>query len=436
MIISPILDILSIGRERIKMQLVERRVIKEKHLAFEQIDEMCFASKNLYNSANFNMRQAFFYGGKSQVPKYESLYHIMKDSEQYKALPAKISQQVLKLVAQNWTAYFAAVVEFDKNASSFTGKPKPPKYLQKDGRFCLIFTEQATSKKEFKFGLVKLSGINYCFETNIILGKVNQYCQSRLVPKLDHYVLEIVYEVRDTQIRDGNSIAAIDFGVNNLMAVTSNVPGFQPVLINGRPLKSANQFYNSKRALIQSLSKMRTSKRLRHFATTRNHIVKDYLHRASTYVINLLAELGVNKLVLGKNFGWKNGVNIGKRNNQNFVQIPHAQLIDMLTYKGAMVGIEVIIQEESYTSRASFLDHDSIPTYNAKPDDWKPSGRRISRGLYITKDGIALNADINGSYNILVKAFPEAFGIRDSEVLVTPRKVNLEGHAPKTVIPF
>ena len=418
------------------MQLVERRVIKQSSVVFQQIDEMSFASKNLYNSANYNMRQAFFYGGQSQVPKYESLYHMMKDSEQYKALLAKISQQVLKLVAQNWTAYFAADFEFNKDAYSFKGKPSPPKYLEKDGRFCLIFTEQATSKKEMRQGLIKLSGINYCFETNIILGKINQYCQSRVIPKLDHYVLEIVYEVADAQIRDGDSIAAIDFGVNNLMAITSNVPGFQPVLINGRPLKSANQFYNSKRALIQSLSKLRISKRLRKFTTKRNHIVKDYLHRASSYVINLLAELGINKLVLGKNKGWKNGVNIGRINNQNFVQIPHAQLIDILTYKAALKGIEVIIQEESYTSKASFLDNDFIPTYKSKPDGWKPSGLRVKRGLYVTKNGIALNADINGSYNILVKAFPKAFEIGDREVLVNPRKVNLEGYAPKLVIPF
>jgi len=154
-------------------------------------------------------------------------------------------------------------------------------------------------------------------------------------------------------------------------------------------------------------------------------------------VINLLAELGVNKLVLGKNKGWKNRVNIGRRNNQNFVQIPHAQLIDILTYKGALKGIEVIIQEESYTSKASFLNNDSIPTYKGKSvANWKPSGKRANRGLYVTKNGIALNADINGSYNILVKAFPKAFGIGDREVLVTPRKVNLEGHAPKMVIPF
>jgi putative transposase len=237
-------------------------------------------------------------------------------------------------------------------------------------------------------------------------------------------------------LKNNDSIAAIDFGVNNLMAITSNVPGFEPVLINGRPLKSINQFYNSKRATISTRSGLPTSKRLKKLTTDRNHKVKDYLHRASTYVINLLDELGISKLVLGKNKGWKNGINIGFINNQNFVQIPHAQLIDILTYKGAMKGIEVIIQEESYTSKASFLNSDFIPTYKAKPADWEPSGRRVKRGLYVTNNGYSLNADINGSYNILVKAFPNAFEIGDREVLVTPRKVNLEGYAPTLVIPF
>jgi putative transposase len=420
----------------LKMQLVERRVIKLNHQVYNQIDEMSFAAKNLYNAATYVMRQAFFSWGENSVPRYESLYHIMKDLEEYKSLPAKVSQQVLKMVAQNWTSFFAASLEYQVEPSKFTARPALPGYLEKDGRYCLIFTSQATSKKQLGQELIKLSEINYCFETSIKLGKINKYCQSRIIPKLDHYVLEIVYEVPDVPVKDNNSIAAIDFGVNNLMAITSNVPGFEPVLINGRPLKSINQFYNSKRATITSNNGNKSSKRLKRFTTDRHHKVKDYLHRASTYVINLLAELGVSKLVLGKNKGWKNGINIGGINNQNFVQIPHAQLIEILTYKAAMKGIQVIIQEESYTSKASFLNNDFIPTYGAKPVDWQPSGKRVKRGLYVTRDGIALNADINGSYNILVKAFPKAFGIGDREVLVTPRKVNLEGHAPVLVTPF
>lgn len=418
------------------MQLVERRVIKSNHAVYNQISEMCFASKNLYNAATYIMRQSFLSWGQSNVPRYESLYHMMKDGIEYKGLPAKISQQVLKMVAQNWASFFAASVEYQIEPSKFTGRPSLPGYLEKDGRYCLIFTSQATFKKQLGQGLIRLSEIDYCFETCVKLGNVNKYCQSRVVPKLNHYVLEIVYEIPDVPALDNNSIAAIDFGVNNLMAITSNVPGFEPVLINGRPLKSINQFYNSKRAAITSSNENTSSKRLKKFTTSRNHKVKDYLHRASTYVINLLAELGVSKLVLGKNKGWKNGINIGGINNQNFVQIPHAQLIEILMYKAAMKGIQVIIQEESYTSKASFLDNDFIPVYGNKPQDWKPSGKRIKRGLYISQNGIAINADINGSYNILKKAFPEALGIGDSEVLVTPRKVNLEGHALKLVTPF
>ncbi|BAZ08288.1 transposase [Calothrix sp. NIES-4071] len=418
------------------MQLVERRVIKSNHQVYKQIDEMCFASKNLYNAATYIMRQAFFSWGQSSVPQYNRLYQIMKDSSEYKALPAKVSQQVLKLVAQNWTSFKAASLEYSLDDSKFTGRPNIPGYLDSYGRYCVIFTSQATSKKQLGQELIKLSEIDYCFETCVKLGSINKYCQSRIVPKLDHYVLEIVYEIPDVTESDNNSIAAIDFGVNNLMAITSNVPGFSPVLINGRPLKSINQFYNSKRAAITSENGNNSSKRLKRFTTYRNHKVRDYLHRASTYVINLLAELGVSKLVLGKNKGWKNGINIGAVNNQNFVQIPHAQLIELLTYKAAMKGIQVIIQEESYTSKASFLDNDFIPTYNSKPVDWVASGKRVKRGLYISQNGIAINADVNGSYNILKKAFPEAFGIRNSEVLVTPRKVNLEGHALKMVTPF
>lgn len=174
------------------MQLVERRIIKSNHSAFAQINEMAFASKNLYNTANYNVRQALFYGGHKAIPSYETLYHLMKATQEYKALPAKVAQQVLRLLFNNWKSFKAALVEYEQEPSKFTGVPKPPKYLEKDGRYCLIFTEQATSKKQLRLGLIKLSEIDYCFETGIILGSVNQYCQSRIVPKLDHYVLEIV----------------------------------------------------------------------------------------------------------------------------------------------------------------------------------------------------------------------------------------------------
>ncbi|MBD2776351.1 RNA-guided endonuclease InsQ/TnpB family protein [Iningainema tapete] len=411
------------------MQLVERRIIKPSHEAWSRIDEMSFAAKNLYNVANYNCRQAYFNGGEKLVPSYNTLYHLIKDSEQYQALPAKVAQQTLMLVSQNWLAYFAGLEKYQIAPHEFTGKPKPPKYLDKDGRHVLTFTEQATSKTSLAIGLIKLSTIDYVFDSQIVLGRVNIYCQSRIVPKLNHYVLEIVYEVADPAIKQSDQVASIDLGIDNLMAVTSNVPGFQPVLINGRPLKSLNQFYNMKRAQLQSDSGLRTSKRLKHLTTSRNHKVKDYLHRASRVVIDLLVDADITTLVIGKNPDWKRNTQLGRANNQNFVQIPHSQLIAMLSYKGALAGIKVITQEESYTSKSSFLDLDLIPTYGAKPSYWKPSGTRIKRGLYKSKRHL-INADVNGSYNILVKAFPDAFGIGDREVLVHPRKINLPGYAP------
>lgn len=410
------------------MRLVERRVIKKSHQAWKQIDEMSFATKNLYNAANFNCRQSYFHGKEKLVPSYESLYHLMKGSPQYAALPAKIAQQTLRLVTQNWTAYFAALDKYRIAPYEFTGVPKPPKYLPRDGRHPITFTDQATSKPSRELGLIKLSKIDYVFDCQIALGRINVYCQSRIIPKLDHYVLEIVYEVQEPLIKESDRIASIDLGIDNLMAVTSNVPGFQPVLINGRPLKSINQFYNLRRAQLQSESELRTSKRLRHLTTKRNFKVKDYLHRASRELIDLLISENVTTLVVGKNVNWKRNSNIGRRNNQNFVQIPHSQLIAMLEYKGALAGIKVIVQEESYTSKSSFIDSDFIPTYGRLPSGWKASGRRITRGLYQSKNRVILNADVNGSYNILVKAFPNAFGIGDREVLVHPRKISLAGY--------
>ncbi|MBD2410935.1 hypothetical protein FACHB389_00535 [Nostoc calcicola FACHB-389] len=424
------------------MQLVEQRIINKSHEAWEQIDTMSFAAKNLWNAANYCIRQSFLYG--HGVPSYNQMDKLMQPSEQYKALPAKVAQQILRLLDKSWKGYFAAIALYKLDSTGFTGRPKIPGYKPYDGRCVLIFSEQSTSKKVFKDSRqIKLSNIDYCFDTQIAQS---QYCQSRIVPKIDHYVLEIVYEVNQHELSQSTqNIAAIDLGIDNLMAITSNVPGFKPVLVNGRPLKSINQFFNKKRATLQHRSKVKTSKRIKHLTTRRNFKAKNYLHRASNYVIELLKDLGITKLVIGQNADWKRNVSIGKRNNQAFVSIPHGQLIDMLTYKGNRVGIDVIVREESYTSLSSFLDGDFIPDYRRKPKNWKPSGKRIFRGLYRTKSGRLCNADINGSYNILVKEFPNAFSpwetpkaneTGDREVLVDPIRVNLNGFKVKSLTPF
>jgi putative transposase len=415
------------------MQLVEQRIIKKSHPAWQKIDAMSSSAKNLWNAANYCIRQSFIFG--HGVPNYNQMDKLMQPTQQYKSLPAKVAQQVLRLLDKSWKGYFCAIAEYKIDSSSFTGKPKIPGYKKKDGRCVLIFTIQATSKKVFKdSGQIKLTAIDYSFDTQI---KQSSYCQSRIVPKLDHYVLEIVYEVNDHEINQNTQrIAAIDLGIDNLMAVTSNLPGFKPVLVNGRPLKSMNQFFHKKRATLQRRSGNRTSTRIKHLTTKRNFKIKNYLHSSSSYVIKLLVELGITKLVVGQNPDWKRSVNIGKRNNQAFISIPHGQLIDMLIYKGNRVGIDIIVREESYTSKSSFIDGDFIPNYGNKPHSWKPSGKRICRGLYKTKSGRLCNADVNASYNILTKEFPNAFETGDREVLVDPIRVNLDGFKAKSLTPF
>lgn len=415
------------------MQLVEQRIIKKSNPAWEQIDAMSFAAKNLWNAANYCIRQSFLYG--HGVPSYNSMDKLMQPSQEYKALPAKVAQQVLRFLGKSWEGYFAASAQYKLDKSRFTGRPKIPGYKAYDGRCVLIFSEQSTSKKVFKkSGQIKLTSIDYNFDPQT---KQSDYCQSRIVPKIDHYVLEIIYEVSDHELSQSTErIAAIDLGIDNLMAVTSNVPGFKPVIVNGRPLKSVNQFFNNKRATLQRRSGLRTSRRIKHLTTKRNFKVRNYLHRASNYVIELLKELGVTKLVIGQNLDWKRKVNIGKKNNQAFVSLPHGQLIDMLTYKGNRVGIDIIVREESYTSQSSFVDGDFIPDYGSKPHDWKPSGKRICRGLYRTKSGRLCNADINGSYNILKKEWNIAFKTGDREVLVDPIRVNLCGFIAKSLTPI
>ena len=198
--------------------------------------------------------------------------------------------------------------------------------------------------------------------------------------------------------------AGVDLGLDNLAAVTSNKPGFQPFLVNGRPLKSINQFYNKRRAELQSrLPVGATSKRLDCLTDKRNRRLHYELHLASRRIIERLVQEKISTLIIGKNDGWKQNINIGRRNNQNFVSIPHARFIGMLTYKAQLVGIRVITREENYTSKCSFLDLEPIEKREAY------AGRRVHRGLFISASGQRIHADLNGSYNIIRKEAPCAF---------------------------
>jgi putative transposase len=394
------------------MQLVEQHVIKPNSPFWQEVDSAAFASKNLFNLALYEMRQKFFASG--FVYSYESLYHLVKMTDAYKGLPAKVSQQVLKGVDKAWKGYFAAHIEWVKDPSQCLSEPKIPRYKDKTGgRNVLTYTIQAIGSKLLRIGQVALSGLK-----NLVL-KTKQTAIDcvRVVPKKTHYVVEIIYTV-DTQPTnlDYTLAAGIDLGLNNLAVIASNKSGFQPVVVNGRPLKSINQFYNKRKAELQSAlgSDKAKSHRIDRLTDKRNRRIHHYLHTTSRKVIDLLVKNDIGLLVVGKNNGWKQEIGIGKRNNQNFVSIPHARFIEMLTYKAELVGIKLVLTEESHTSKCSFLDLEDIKHHD------KYQGKRIKRGLFRSSSGKLINADLNGAYNIIRKVAPGAFGQGVEGVVVHP----------------
>jgi putative transposase len=399
------------------MQLVEQHVIKRSDSRYALIDTAAFASKNLYNLANYHMRQFFIHQGK--YLSCGEVYHLVKQTDAYKALPRKVSNDVLRLLEKNWKAYRKALAAWYKNPSMFLGRPCLPKYKDKQkGRNILIYDIQALSKKGLKRGLIQPSQLGITIQT-----KQTNIQQARIIPRRGYYVVEVIYERKEIPATiDPALIASIDIGVNNLAALTSNKVGFLPRLVNGKPLKSTNQYYNKRKAELQKrLKNNYWTARMERMTNKRTRRINHYLHTASRRIIDLLIKEGIGVLIIGKNPRWKQGCEMRKADKQHFVQLPHARFIEMLSYKARLVGIQVVLQEESYTSQASFLDGDPIPIYG-QPAAEEPafSGRRLKRGLYKAKNGHRFNADINGSYNILRKASPNGFPNGVEAVAVQP----------------
>lgn len=397
------------------MQLTEQHIISKNDPRYAVIDEAAFKSKNLYNAALYLIRQTYIHEGK--YLNYNAIQKCMRSHETYKALPAKVSQQVLMQLAHDWENFFKAYHTYSLDRSKFLGCPKLPKYKHKTkGRNILTYTLQSIrggqSKKGITRGIIQPSRLPIEIQT-----KQKNVNQVRIVPRKGFYVVEVVYnkEIKQSPV---NPVyyAGIDIGMNNLVALTSNKPDFRSVLVNGRPVKSINQFYNKRKAELQKkLGHTNTTKRMERMMNKRNRRIDHYMHTVSKQIIDMLVKEGIGVLCIGKNDGWKQKINIGKRNNQNFVQIPHARFIAMLMYKAELVGITVKITEESYTSKASLLDLDPLPIRTNDDEKHAFSGKRVKRGLYRASDGRKLNADINGAGNIIRKVAPDAFGLRAVE---------------------
>jgi putative transposase len=397
------------------MQLVERHVIKRADPRFKTIDAATFASKNLYNAANYVVRQSFIHEG--VYLNYHEMHRRMKDHEAYQALPAKVAQWVLRLLDKNWQSFFEALSAWQADPTKFLGHPKLPGYKDKQqGRNLLVYTTPALSVPALRQGLIVPSMLGITVQSS-----QQNVQQVRIVPRTEFYVVEVIHEQAPVQAAVDPALhAGCDIGIDNLATLASDKPGFIPRTVNGRPVKSINQFYNKRRAELQSqLGHKGTSHRMERLTTRRTRRIDHELHMVSRRIIDLLVAEGIGTLVIGKNPLWKQEVNLGRRTNQQFVCIPHARFIAMLSYKAELVGIRVIVSEESYTSKASFLDGDPLPVYGAR-DIPVFSGRRVKRGLYRAADGTPINADVNGAYNIIRKVAPEAFALRSRGCVVHP----------------
>lgn len=407
------------------MRLVEKHIIKKSHSLYKEIDALCFLSKNLYNKANYIIRQRFINTSKEKEEgklehaywiRYHEIQKLLQNNKDYDyyLLPTKVSQHVLRTLDKNWASFFASILKWKTSPQLFAGRPRLPKYKHKTkGRGLLIYTIQAISKKELKNDIVLLSGT-----TIAIQSRQKNIQQVRIVPGIGHYVIEIVYkkEVEDLKL-DKSNIAGVDLGLDNLATVTSNVVDAKPLIINGRPLKSINQYFNKKRAKLQSFAGDKSSNRLVLLTNKRNRKIDNYLHNASKKIVSHFISNNIGTVVIGKNKQWKTEINIGKRNNQAFVSIPHARLIEMIEYKCQLVGISVKITEESHTSKCSFIDAEKIKHHETYV------GKRKYRGLFVSKNGVKINADCNGSGNIIRKVFPNAFADGIQGVVVRPIRI-------------
>ena len=360
---------------------------------------LCYLSKNLYNLANYYVRQEFFYLG--NWLRYYDLWFILKDKEPYKKLPSQTAQQILKLLDKNWKSFFNSMKEWKEHPKKYQGRLKPPKYKKKNGEFIIIFTNQQCRIKNGYLHFpkkVKLSPI----KTRI----KNLLHQVRIIPKGLFYNLEIIYskEIDNLNLNKDRFIG-IDLGISNIVTIVNNV-GLKPTIIKGSIVKSVNQFYNKRIAELKSIKDKQGIKsetnRLKRITAKRNNKINDIFHKISRNVINYCIENNFGTIIIGYNRAWKQKVNMGKINNQKFVQIPFFKLINQIKYKSELFGIDIIIDGESFTSKCSFLDKEPIKRHK------KYMGRRVNRGLFKSKKGILINADVNAGYNIIKKVVPNA----------------------------
>ncbi len=382
-----------------------------KHLSkkeFKILKYLCHIAKNLKNQAIYNIRQHYFKNKK--YLSYNENYKMLKNSENYKKLNSNMAQQILKEVDESFKSFFT-LLKLAKNGQ-YNGKIKLPNYLDKDGFTTLVIgfvrlkddmlivPYSNSFRKAHKEITIKLP----------LVLKDKKIKEIRIIPKQHsrYFEIQYTYEVEEVQRElNENNVLGIDLGIDNLCTCVTNTGA--SFIIDGRKLKSINQYYNKINAKLQSIKDKQKIERMtlrqKRITRKRNNRINDYLSKATRIIVNYCLNNDIGKIVLGYNEDFQRKSNIGSINNQNFVNIPYGKLRDKLIYLCKLYGIEFKLQEESYTSKASFFDGDEIPIYDKEnPQEYIFSGKRIKRGLYQTSVGKLINADCNGALNILRKS--------------------------------
>ena len=392
----------------------------------DTVSMMCHLSKNLFNQANYVLRQQFI--KKEKMTGYTDLVKSFQmpseddNKNNYQKLPAQTAQWTIRKVKQAWNSFFGSIREYRKHPEKFSGRPKPPGYKEKNGEFLLIFTNQQCSMENGILKFPKIMNI----EVKTRLNGVNLR-EVRIVPQGTGYTVEIVYEKEISGIADMNPkrIMGIDIGVRNIVTIGDSISE-DGIAVRGGVLKSVNQFYNKENSRLKSINDLRTgntrsqSVRMKKLFMKRNRKIKDIMHRLSRSIVNYAESKNIDTIVIGHSEGWKQGTNMGKVNNQNFVQIPFSTLIGQIRYKAEEAGIRVVIQEESHTSKCSFLDNESIEHHDIY------AGKRTGRGVFRSANGTLMHADLNAVYNIIRKAFPEAFANGIEGIGLYPRSLSIK----------
>lgn len=383
-----------------------RHLTKQEYVALKTL---CRLSKNLYNATLYAIRQYYF--TEKKYLRYESAYHALKDNENYKLLNTDIAQQTMKVVDRNFKSFFALINKAMQCDYKFSNI-KLPHYLPKDGYFMLIiprftvkdgyFTVPMSNAFKKEFGTVKLP-----FPKNLDKKQVKEI---RIIPKHNCKFFEIAFvyiQEQETMQLNPNNALGIDLGLENLATCVTNTGA--SFIVDGKKLKSINQWYNKENARLQSIKDKQGIKGLTNrqyrLLTKRNNRVNYYMNKTARIIVNYCIQNNIGNIVVGYNLDWKRNINIGSCNNQNFAQIPHGNLRFKIKSLCERYEINYVEQEESYTSQGDFFANDTLPVYNAdNPQEYNFSGKRISRGQYRTYQGTIINADCNGALNILRKS--------------------------------